>query len=103
MLFLRVGLFLVTVFFRVIFYGLGAPLTQYRSTFWVTCSFSVFFYGLRAGVTQYHSTGCLGRQPGERGAARLQSPFPFRVFSPSPPLSSFPIPLWGTIKRYTFP
>ena len=44
-----------------------------------------------------------GDNPGKGGAARLQSPFPFRVFSPSPPLSSFPIPLWGTIKRYTFP
>ena len=44
-----------------------------------------------------------GDNPGEGGAARLQSPFPFRVFSPSPPLSSFPIPLFGTVKRYTFP
>ena len=35
-----------------------------------------------------------GDNPGEGGAARLQSPFPFRVFSPSPPRSSFPIPLW---------
>ena len=34
-----------------------------------------------------------GDNPGEGGAARLQSPFPFRVFSPSPPLSFFPIPL----------
>ena len=40
----------------------------------------------------------MGRQPGERGAARLQSSFPFRVFSPSPPLSSFPIPLYAAPK-----
>ena len=56
------------------------------------------FYNLRAGVTQYRFTDVLGRQPGERGAARLQSPFPFRVFSPSPPLSSFPIPLYAAPK-----
>ena len=61
--------------------------------FSVTFSFSAFFYNLRATDTQYRFTAALGRQPGERGAARLQSPFPFRVFSPSPPLSSFPIPL----------
>ena len=51
------------------------------------------FICLTGWVTHDPSTGCLGRQPGGRGAARLQSPFPFRVFSPSPPLSSFPIPL----------
>ena len=39
-----------------------------------------------------------GDNPGEGGAARLQSPFPFRVFSPSPPLSSFPIPLYTAPK-----
>ena len=44
-----------------------------------------------------------GDNPGEGGAARLQSPFPFRVFSPSPPLSSFPIPLLHTPMSYTFP
>ena len=69
----------------------------------VTCSFSAFLYYLRAGYTQYRSTGVLGRQPGGRGAARLQSPFPFRVFSPSPPLSFFPIPLWHTPIGYTLP
>ena len=58
----------------------------------IICFFAVS-YSLRAGDTQYGFTVVLGRQPRERGAARLQSPFPFRVFSPSPPLSSFPIPL----------
>ena len=48
-------------------------------------------------------TGVLGRQPRGRGAARLQSPFPFRVFSPSPPLSSFPIPLWHKPHKLHFP
>ena len=62
----------------------------------VTVCFYAFSYSLRAVSTQYGFTGCLGRQPRGRGAARLQSPFPFRVFSPSPPLSSFPIPLQVT-------
>ena len=53
---------------------------------------------LTGWVTHDPFTGVLGRQPGERGAARLQSPFPFRVFSPSPPLSSFPIPLHAASK-----
>ena len=69
----------------------------------VTCSFSMFFYNLRAPPTHDPFTGILGRQPRGRGAARLQSPFPFRVFSPSPPLSSFPIPLWHTPVGCTFP
>ena len=64
----------------------------------VTCSFSAFLYNLRAWHTQYRLTDVLGRQPRGRGAARLQSPFPFRVFSPSPPLSSFPIPLHAAPK-----
>ena len=62
----------------------------------VTIFSGLVLYALRAVSTQERFTDVLGRQPGERGAARLQSPFPFRVFSPSPPLSSFPIPLWGT-------
>ena len=70
--------------------------------FLATACLRVFFYTLRAGHTQYGFADVLGRQPGERGAARLQSPFPFRVFSPSPPLSSFPIPLWHTPIGYTF-
>ena len=57
---------------------------------------------LTVWVTHDPSTGVLGRQPGERGAARLQSPFPFRVFSPSPPLSSFPIPLYAAPKAAHF-
>ena len=89
--------------FCTFFYALGAVDTLCRFTFSVTLSLCVVFYALRAVSTQYRSTVVLGRQPGERGAARLQSPFPFRVFSPSPPLSSFPIPLWHTLIGYTFP
>ena len=66
--------------------------------FCVTVFFFSFSHHLRAGDTQYRFTVILGRQPRERGAARLQSPFPFRVFSPSPPLSSFPIPLYAAPK-----
>ena len=59
---------------------------------------------LTGWVTHDPFTAVLGRQPRERGAARLQSPFPIRVFSPSPPLSSFPIPLfWHTPVGYTLP
>ena len=66
--------------------------------FCVTIFFFSFSHHLRARHTQYRFTVILGRQPKERGAARLQSPFPFRVFSPSPPLSSFPIPLYAAPK-----
>ena len=68
----------------------------------VTIFSGLVLYALRAWHTQYGFTGCLGRQPRGRGAARLQSPFPFRVFSPSPPLSSFPIPLYAAPKAAHF-
>ena len=57
---------------------------------------------LTRAVTHDPFTGVLGRQPRERGAARLQSPFPFWVFSPSPPLSFFPIPLYAAPKAAHF-
>ena len=64
----------------------------------VTIFSGLVFDALRAGRTHDPFTRVWGRQPRGRGAARLQSPFPFRVFSPSPPLSSFSIPLYTAPK-----
>ena len=87
------GAFFLWVIFFLRFFIVCVLDTHNSVLLFVTVSFCALSYALRAVFAQYRSTGILGRQPRERGAARLQSPFPFRVFSPSPPLSSFPIPL----------
>ena len=63
--------------------------------FWVTGFFCGFYYNLRAGARLWVLLLSWGDNPREGGRIAMLSPFPFWVFSPSPPLSFFLIPLGG--------